>query len=54
MAFDSFGAWKRSLFGDMAAHGMEDARFYTRLKTLIARRPTGIPAGAEYVVPTMR
>jgi len=33
MAFHSFGGWKRSLFGDMAVHGMEGVRFYTRLKT---------------------
>ena len=43
-----------SLFGDMAVHGMEGVRFYTRLKTVTARWPTGIRAGAEYVMPTMR
>ena len=53
MAFHSFGGWKRSLFGDMAVHGMEGVRFYTRLKTVTARWPTGIRAGAEYVMPTM-
>jgi malonate-semialdehyde dehydrogenase (acetylating)/methylmalonate-semialdehyde dehydrogenase len=54
MAFHSFGGWKRSLFGDMAVHGMEGVRFYTRLKTVTARWPTGIRSGAEYVMPTMR
>jgi len=54
MAFHSFGGWKRSLFGDMAVHGMEGVRFYTRLKTMTARWPTGVRAGAEYVMPTMR
>src|SRR5438874_1288378 len=54
MAFHSFGGWKRSLFGDMAVHGMEGVRFYTRLKTVTARWPTGIRAGAEYTMPTMR
>src|SRR6202521_2257974 len=54
MAFHSFGGWKRSLFGDMAVHGMEGVRFYTRLKTVTARWPTGIRVGAEYVMPTMR
>ena len=54
MAFHSFGGWKRSLFGDMAVHGMEGVRFYTRLKTVTARWPAGIRAGAEYVMPTMR
>jgi len=54
MAFHSFGGWKRSLFGDMAVHGMEGVRFYTRLKTVTARWPTGIRVGADYVMPTMR
>ncbi len=54
MAFHSFGGWKRSLFGDMAVHGMEGVRFYSRLKTVTARWPAGIRAGAEYVMPTMR
>ncbi len=54
MAFHSFGGWKRSLFGDMAVHGMEGVRFYTRLKTVTSRWPAGIRSGAEYVMPTMR
>src|SRR6266705_865371 len=54
MAFHSFGGWKRSLVGDRAVHGMEGVGFYTRLKTVPARWPTGIRAGAEYVMPTMR
>ena len=29
-------------------------RFYTRLKTVTSRWPTGIRAGAEYAMPTMR
>jgi malonate-semialdehyde dehydrogenase (acetylating)/methylmalonate-semialdehyde dehydrogenase len=54
MAFHSFGGWKRSLFGDMAVHGGEGVRFYTRLKTVTSRWPAGIRSGAEYVMPTMR
>ena len=54
MAFHSFGGWKRSLFGDHNMHGPEGVRFYTRLKTVTARWPTGIRAGAEFVMPTMR
>ena len=53
LAFHSFGGWKRSLFGDMAAYGMEGVRFYTRLKTVTSRWPTGIRAGAEFSMPTM-
>ena len=54
MAFHSFGGWKRSLFGDRNAYGMEAIGFYTKLKTTTARWPTGIRAGAEFVMPTMR
>jgi malonate-semialdehyde dehydrogenase (acetylating)/methylmalonate-semialdehyde dehydrogenase len=54
MAFHSFGGWKRSLFGDQHMHGPEGVRFYTRLKTITSRWPTGIRAGAEFVMPTMR
>jgi malonate-semialdehyde dehydrogenase (acetylating)/methylmalonate-semialdehyde dehydrogenase len=54
MAFNSFGGWKRSLFGDHHMHGPEGIRFYTRLKTITSRWPTGIRAGAEFVMPTMR
>jgi malonate-semialdehyde dehydrogenase (acetylating)/methylmalonate-semialdehyde dehydrogenase len=54
MAFHSFGGWKRSLFGDMHVHGPEGVRFYTRMKTVTSRWPTGIRSGAEYVMPTMR
>ncbi|MGH7047271.1 MAG: CoA-acylating methylmalonate-semialdehyde dehydrogenase [Stellaceae bacterium] len=54
MAFHSFGGWKRSLFGDTAVYGPEGVHFYTRLKTMTARWPTGIRAGAEYVMPTLR
>src|SRR5882724_3138530 len=54
MAFNSFGGWKRSLFGDHHMHGPEGVRFYTKLKTITARWPTGIRAGAEFVMPTMK
>jgi malonate-semialdehyde dehydrogenase (acetylating) / methylmalonate-semialdehyde dehydrogenase len=54
MAYHSFGGWKRSLFGDMAVHGMEGVRFYTHPKTVTARWPTGIRSGADFVMPTMK
>jgi malonate-semialdehyde dehydrogenase (acetylating)/methylmalonate-semialdehyde dehydrogenase len=54
MAFHSFGGWKSSLFGDHHMHGPEGIRFYTRLKTITTRWPTGIRAGADFVMPTMR
>ena len=52
MAFYSFGGWKRSLFGDMAIYGPEGVRFYTRVKTVTARWPTGIRAGVDLQFPT--
>jgi malonate-semialdehyde dehydrogenase (acetylating)/methylmalonate-semialdehyde dehydrogenase len=54
MAFHSFGGWKASLFGDHHMHGPEGIRFYTKLKTITSRWPTGIRSGAEFVMPTMR
>ena len=54
MAFHSFGGWKRSLFGDHYAYGPEGVRFYTHLKTVTSRWPTGIRKGAEFVMPTMK
>ena len=54
MAFNSFGGWKRSLFGDHHMHGPEGVRFYTKLKTVTSRWPTGIRSGAEFVMPTMK
>ena len=54
MAFHSFGGWKRSLFGPLHMHGPDGVRFYTRMKTITARWPTGIRAGAEFSMPTMK
>ena len=54
MAFHSFGGLKASLFGDHHMHGPEGVRFYTRLKTITTRWPTGIRAGADFVMPTMK
>ena len=54
VAFHSFGGWKRSLFGDHHTHGMEGIRFYTKLKAITARWPTGIRAGAEFSMPQLR
>jgi len=53
VAYHSFGGWKRSLFGDHHTHGMEGVRFYTKLKAVTSRWPTGIRAGADFSIPTM-
>ena len=54
MAFHSFGGWKRSLFGDIHMHGVEGVHFYTKLKTVTSRWPTGIRSGADFHMPTMK
>ncbi|MGH6750024.1 MAG: CoA-acylating methylmalonate-semialdehyde dehydrogenase [Methyloceanibacter sp.] len=54
VAYHSFGGWKRSLFGDHSIYGPEGVRFYTRLKTVTARWPTGIRAGAEFNFPSLK
>ena len=53
VAYHSFGGWKRSLFGDHHTHGPEAVRFYTKQKAVSARWPTGIRAGAQFVMPTL-
>ena len=54
VAYHSFGGWKRSLFGDHAIYGPEGVRFYTRIKTVTARWPTGIRKGAEFSFPSVK
>ena len=54
MAFHSFGGWKRSLFGDQHMHGPEGVRFYTKLKTITSRWPSGIKSDPEFTMPTMK
>jgi malonate-semialdehyde dehydrogenase (acetylating)/methylmalonate-semialdehyde dehydrogenase len=54
MAFHSFGGWKRSLFGDIHVHGTEGIQFYTRLKTVTSRWPSGIREGTAFHMPTMK
>ena len=54
MAFHSFGGWKRSLFGDQHMHGPEGVRFYTKLKTITSRWPSGVRSDPEFVMPTMK
>ena len=54
VAFHSFGGWKRSLFGDQHMHGPEGVRFYTKLKTITSRWPSGVRSDPEFVMPTMK
>jgi malonate-semialdehyde dehydrogenase (acetylating)/methylmalonate-semialdehyde dehydrogenase len=54
LAFHTFGGWKRSAFGDTNQHGPEGVKFFTKIKTVTARWPTGIRSGAEFNIPTMK
>ena len=53
VAYHSFGGWKRSIFGAHGIYGPEAVHFYTRLKTVTTRWPTGIRAGAQFTFPSM-
>jgi len=54
MAWQGFGGWKRSLFGDMHAYGEEGVRFYTKQKSVMQRWPESTPKGAEFAMPTSK
>jgi malonate-semialdehyde dehydrogenase (acetylating) / methylmalonate-semialdehyde dehydrogenase len=40
IATQSFGGWKRSMFGDLYVYGPDAIRFYTRRKTITQKWPT--------------
>ena len=54
VAYHSFGGWKRSGFGDLNQHGPDSIRFFTRIKTVTSRWPSGIKDGADFSMPVMR
>jgi malonate-semialdehyde dehydrogenase (acetylating)/methylmalonate-semialdehyde dehydrogenase len=53
VAYHTFGGWKRSGFGDLNQHGPSSIIFYTKVKTVTQRWPSGIKDGAEFSIPTM-
>jgi malonate-semialdehyde dehydrogenase (acetylating) / methylmalonate-semialdehyde dehydrogenase len=53
VAYHTFGGWKRSGFGDLNQHGPASIIFYTKVKTVTQRWPSGIKDGAEFSIPTM-
>lgn len=53
MAFHCFGGWKRSLFGPLHMHGPDGVRFFTRMKTITSRWPTGIRQNTDFNMPTL-
>ena len=52
VGYHSFGGWKRSSFGGHGIYGPEAVHFYTKLKTMTSRWPTGIRAGAQFNFPS--
>ena len=53
VAYHSFGGWKRSLFGDQHMHGPEGVRFYTKLKTITSKWPTGLTENPDFKMPIL-
>ena len=54
MAWQGFGGWKKSLFGDMHAYGEEGVRFYTKQKSIMQRWPEDMVDGAEFAMPVAK
>lgn len=52
VGYHSFGGWKNSNFGDHGMHGEEGVRFFTKLKTVTSRWPSGIRQGIDFSLPT--
>lgn len=54
VAYQSFGGWKRSLFGDLFMYGPDGVRFFTRRKTITQRWPSStVREGAQFSMPTL-
>lgn len=53
IASQSFGGWKRSLFGDLFMYGPDGVRFFTRRKTVTQRWPsTELREKKQFSMPT--
>jgi malonate-semialdehyde dehydrogenase (acetylating)/methylmalonate-semialdehyde dehydrogenase len=51
-AWQSFGGWRSSLFGDHHIYGEEGVRFYTRYKSIMQRWPGSRHTGPDFAMPT--
>ncbi len=54
VSYHSFGGWKRSGFGDTNQYGTEGLKFWTKIKTVTQRWPTGDMGDQAFVIPTMQ
>lgn len=52
LSFHNFGGSKRSKFGDTQMYGPESIRFFTKMKTISTRWPSGIKEGASLAFPS--
>jgi malonate-semialdehyde dehydrogenase (acetylating)/methylmalonate-semialdehyde dehydrogenase len=52
VGYHSFGGWKRSVFGGHGIYGPEAVHFYTKLKTMTSRWPSGTRSGAQLNFPS--
>lgn len=54
VAYQSFGGWKRSLFGDLYMYGPDGVRFFTRRKTITQRWPSAsVREGSQFSMPIL-
>jgi malonate-semialdehyde dehydrogenase (acetylating)/methylmalonate-semialdehyde dehydrogenase len=53
-AYQSFGGWKHSLFGEHHIYGAEGVRFYTRYKSIMQRWPGAARTGPDFMMPTSK
>ncbi|GGE48152.1 methylmalonate-semialdehyde dehydrogenase (acylating) [Marinicauda pacifica] len=54
VAYHTFGGWKRSAFGDTNQHGPEGVKFFTKVKTVTQRWPSGEVSDQAFIIPTMQ
>lgn len=54
VSYHTFGGWKRSAFADTNQHGPEGIRFWTKIKTVTSRWPSGAVEDQSFIIPTMQ
>lgn len=54
VAYQTFGGWKRSVFGDINMQGTDGMQFYTKAKTVTQRWLKDSKTVAEFTLPTMK
>jgi malonate-semialdehyde dehydrogenase (acetylating)/methylmalonate-semialdehyde dehydrogenase len=52
VAYQTFGGWKRSVFGDIPMHNIDGVRFYTKIKTITQRWLKNAKRETHFNIPT--